>query len=236
VIVAISAVPTVFAARQATRTIPIVFALGSDPVQLGLVASLSRPGANITGMTALGRELLAKRLEVLREFLPGATRIGILVNPQNPNTEPSVRELEALARAGRWALHVIPTTTEQDLPGAFESLVQLRVNGFLNPTDALFTTQTEQMVTLATRHVLPGIYSEKEAVLRGGLMSYGSNSRDIYRGAGDYAGRILKGEKPADLPVQQATRVELIINIKTARALGLSFPTALLVRADEVIE
>jgi putative ABC transport system substrate-binding protein len=236
VIVAIGAVPSVFAAKQATTTIPIVFALGSDPVQLGLVASLNRPGGNVTGVTARGRELLAKRLEILRELIPGATAIGMLVNPQNPNTEPSVTELQTLAQAGGWTLHVAAIATVPDLDRAFTSFAQLSVGGFLHATDALFNTRPEQIVALADRYALPGIYTAREAVVGGGLMSYGPHSSDAYRLVGDYAGRILKGEKPADLPVQQATRLEFFLNLKTARALGLDVPTSILLRADQVIE
>jgi putative ABC transport system substrate-binding protein len=236
VIVAAGAVNVALAAKAATATIPIVFGLGSDPVQAGLVTSLSRPGGNLTGITRLSRELLSKRLEILRELLPNVTAIGLLVNPNNPNTEASVRELQRSAQVAGWTLHPVAVTTESDLDKAFATLVQLKAGAFLHTTDALFNSQSDQMVALAIDHHIPGIYSERTAVEVGGLMSYATNLKDAYRQVGIYAGRILNGEKPADLPVQQVTKVELIINLKAAKALGITFPPALLARADEVIE
>jgi putative ABC transport system substrate-binding protein len=236
VIVTAGAVNAALAAKAATAAIPIVFGLGSDPVQTGLVTSLARPGGNLTGVTRLSQELLAKRLEILRELLPGAKSIGLLVNPNNPNTAPGVRELQPLAQAGGWALHVVAVGAESDLDKAFATLVQVKAGGFLHATDAFFNSSVDQMVALASRYRIPAIYADREAVAAGGLMSYGSSITDTYRLVGNYTGRLLKGEKPADLPVVQATKVELIINLKTAKALGVTFPLALLTRADEVIE
>jgi putative tryptophan/tyrosine transport system substrate-binding protein len=238
VIVTVGAVNAALAAKASTTAVPIVFGLGSDPVQLGLVNTLARPGGNLTGVTRLSRELLAKRLEILRELLPNITAIGLLVNPNNPNTEPSVRELQALGRAGGWTLHVVAVTSESGFDDAFTSLVQVKAGAFLHGTDALLNSSTsfDRMVALATSHNIPAIYSEGYVAEAGGLMSYGGNLTDQYRQIGVYTGRILKGDKPADLPVQQSTKVELIINLKTAKALGLTVPLALLTRADEVIE
>jgi putative ABC transport system substrate-binding protein len=236
VIVAVGAVNVVLAAKAATATIPIVFQVGSDPVQSGLVISLARPGGNITGVTSLGRELLAKRLEILRELLPNVGAFGLLVNPNNPNTEPSVRELEALGRANGWTLHVVAVATESDFDEAFTALDQLKVGAFLHATDQLFIDSSDRIVALAVRHRIPAIYAQLAAAEAGGLMCYGADLADNSRVAGVYVGRILKGEKPADLPVQQVTKVELVINMKTAKALGLTVPLSLLGRADEVIE
>jgi putative ABC transport system substrate-binding protein len=226
----------VFVAKVATATIPIVFGASSDPVQIGLVPSLARPGGNLTGATTLGRELLAKRLEILRELVPNVTVIGLLVSPNNPNTEPSVRELQRLAEAGKWALQVVAVTTKSDFDRAIATLAQAGAGAFLFANDALFVDSLDQMVALASRYRIPAIYSWRDAVEIGGLMSYSSSLADLYRLTGRYVGRILKGEKPADLPVQQATKVELIINLKTAKALGISVPLSLVYRAEEVIE
>jgi putative tryptophan/tyrosine transport system substrate-binding protein len=236
VIVAVGAVNSPLAAKAATATLPIVFQTGSDPVEIGLVASLNRPGGNVTGMTAISRELLAKRLEALREIVPNVTAIGLLANPNNPNTEPSVRELQALARAGGWVLNVVAASTDSDLDAAFTTLVQRKAGAFLNATDGLFQNQRDHIVALAARHAMPGIYQDREAVAAGGLMSYGASRTDSYRRLGGYVGRILKGAKPADLPVMQPTKFEFALNLKTATALGLDVPTSILLRADEVIE
>ena len=235
VIVVGGATVGVLAAMAATKTIPIVFSSGVDPVQLGLVASLSRPGGNVTGVVSLSQELLAKRLEMLRELHPSASAIGLLVNPNNPNTQPSVSEMQALANAGGWLLHVVTASNEGELDAAIAKLIQLKAGAFLFAADALFANQLE-IVAVAARHRIPTIYSQREQVEAGGLMSYGSNRAEIQRVVADYTVRILKGAKPSELPVQQATKVELVINMRTAKSLGLTFPTALLVRADEVIE
>jgi len=236
VIFATGSVPAPLAAKAATTTIPIVFRVGSDPVELGLVTSLSRPGGNVTGVTGLGRELFAKRFELLRELLPNATAFGLLVNPSNPNTKPSVQEALALAQAGGWQLHVVEVRNVADIESGFASLARLRVGGFLTGTDNAINSRGDQLVALAARHAIPAIFQEREEVEAGGLMSYGGDSAETFRIAGLYVGRILKGEKPADLPVQRATKVELLINLKTAKTLGITVPLTLRGRADEVIE
>jgi putative ABC transport system substrate-binding protein len=236
VIVAMGAVRAPLAAKAATKTIPIVFFVGSDPIEFKLVNSLNHPGGNVTGVTTLGRELLAKRLQLLREIAPGVTSIGLLVNPTNPNTEPGVKELQALARDGGWTLQIVPVGPDRNFAAAFATMIQRGVGAWLHVTDAMFTDQREQLIALAARDALPGIFNDRRAVEAGGLMSYAANSAELYGLIGVYAGRILKGEKPGDLPVQQATKVELVINLKTAKVLGLDVPTGLLVRADEVIE
>jgi putative tryptophan/tyrosine transport system substrate-binding protein len=236
VIVASGAVNAPVTAKEATRTIPIVFMVGSDPVQTGLVASLNRPGGNVTGVTVITRELLAKRLELLRELFPVAAAIGFLVNPSNPNTESSVREMQALAQAGGWILHVVAVRSEAELDTAFATLKAQKTTVFLTGTDALLNSRTDLLAALAARYAIPGISQAREFVEAGGLISYGASRLDTYRQAGTYTGRILKGEKPADLPVMQPTKFEAILNLKTARALGLNVPTETLLRADEVIE
>jgi putative ABC transport system substrate-binding protein len=236
VIVGSGAVNAPLAAKAATTTIPIVFVIGSDPVQTGLVASLNRPGGNVTGVTLLGGTLIQKRLELLREMIPSATSIGFLVNPSNPNTEAEVRELRGLAQAGGWALHVVTANDQVDLDEIFAMLAQRRVGAFLHSSDIFFSSRYPKIVALAERHKLPAIYTRREVSFAGGLVSYGPRPADIYRLGGTYVGRILKGERPADLPVQLPTRFELVINLKTAKALSLEVPTTLLARADEVIE
>jgi putative tryptophan/tyrosine transport system substrate-binding protein len=222
VIVAMGSVRAPLAAKAATATIPIIFLLGSDPVELGLVDSLSRPGGNITGVTSIGRELLGKRLDLLRKLVPGAVRIGLLVNPDNPNTAPSVSEMEALARGNGWVLNVVAARTDSDLDGAFATLAQQQTGGLLHATDALFNSQGGRIAALAARYAIPAIYTHRETIVVGGLMSYGPDFADEYHQAGIYAGRILKGEKPANLPVLRPTKFELVINLKTAKALGLT--------------
>jgi putative ABC transport system substrate-binding protein len=236
VIVATGGARGPLAAKQATTTIPIVFFFGSDPVELGLVDSLSRPGGNITGVTNLGRELLAKRLEVLRELLPHVNAIGLIVNPNNPNTEPSVKEAQALAQTGRWRLHIVEVRSGADIEASVARLVQMGAGAFLMATDNVINSRTDQLISLAARYRLPAIYQGREAAEAGGLMTYGGDGAEQTRIAGVYVGRILKGAKPADLPVQQVTKVELVINLKTAKALGITVPITLRGRADEVIE
>jgi putative tryptophan/tyrosine transport system substrate-binding protein len=235
VAVIVSNTPGVLAVKAATTTIPIVFTTPSDPVQIGLVASLSRPGGNVTGVTQLHVEVTPKRLELARDLVPMATIIGVLVNPTNPLTEALLRDLQVAARILGVQLHVLHASAERDFDTVFETLVQLRA-ALVISTDAFFVSRAEQLAALALRHAVPAIYQDRAFAAAGGLMSYGGSTPDSYRLAGGYVGRILKGDKPADLPVQQATRVELIINLKTAKTLGLTMPTALLVRADEVIE
>jgi putative ABC transport system substrate-binding protein len=224
------------AAKAATTTIPIVFELAGDPVEFGLVASLSRPGGNLTGVTTLSVELVSKRLELLHEAVPTATTIALLANPTGPNAETLSRNLQAAARTLGLQLHVLHASSERDFDVAFATLAQLRVGGLVVGTDAFFTSHSESLGALVRRHAVPTIYQYREFAAAGGLMSYGSNLADAYRQAGIYVGRILKGESPADLPVQQSTKVELIINLATAKALGITFPLTLLGRADEVIE
>jgi len=236
-LIAAPTTPSALAAKSATTTIPIVFLVGGDPIAIGLVASLARPGGNLTGVTNLTAEVGPKRLEMLRAVAPTATTIALLVNPKSPDlAEPQVQELQVAARGLGLQLHVLNASTEREIDAAFATLVQLRADGLVIVPDATFTNQAEQIAALALRYRVPAIFQYPEFTAAGGLMSYGSNLRDMLRLSGLYTGRILKGEKPADLPVQQATKVELIINLKTAKALGLTMPTALLVRADEVIE
>ena len=224
------------AAKAATATIPIVFALGSDPVQLGLISNLARPGGNVTGVTNLNQELTAKRLEILRELLPNVTLVGLLVNPNNPNTGPTVRELREVSQSRGSALHVVAVSSESDLDTAIANLVQAGAGSFTHAIDSLFSSSFNRLAALASHHRIPAIYSGREAVESGGLMSYGGRTSDEWRLVGQYTARILKGEEPGDLPVQQTTRVDFVINLKTAKALGLTIPPALLARADEVIE
>jgi len=235
VIVAGGAVNAALTAKQATRTIPIVFAMGSDPVKVGLVASLNRPGANITGVTVISVELLAKRLELIRELVPRATAIGLLVNPDNLNTDSNVQELQTLARAGGWRLQVVPVRNHAELGTAFATFKDLKIEAFLAASDLLLSSSALLIAVLATSHAIPGIHQSRQFAEAGGLISYGTND-DLNRQSGIYTGRILKGEKPTDLPVMQPTNYKLVINLKTAKALGLMIPESFLLRADEVIE
>jgi putative tryptophan/tyrosine transport system substrate-binding protein len=224
------------AAKAATATIPIVFTTAVDPVQLGLVASLARPGGNLTGVTTLNMELLPKRLELLHQVSPAATVLGLLVNPTNSDAETVVHDSRAAARTLGLELHVVKASTEDVFEYAFASLAQEGVGGLVIAPDPFFVSRSEKLAGLALRHRLPAAFEFRQFVAAGGLLSYGGSLADVYRLAGVYAGRILKGEKPGDLPVQQSTRVELITNLKTAKALGLEIPPTLLARADEVIE
>jgi putative ABC transport system substrate-binding protein len=225
------------AAKGVTSTIPIVFTTGGDPVAYGLVASLNRPGGNVTGVTSLTAEVGPKRLELMHELIPAATVVDLLVNPAGAPSETSIRDLEAAARALGLQVHVLRASSERDLETVFAMLDQSPARPLIIDADGFFITHIERIATLATRHAVPAIYAYREFAAAGGLMSYGGlSSTDMHRQVGVYCGRILKGEKPADLPVQQATKVQLIINLKTAKSLGLTVPITLLGRADEVIE
>jgi putative ABC transport system substrate-binding protein len=237
VIVAPSGSPGALAAKAATTTIPIVFVVGSDPVKMGLVASLNRPGGNLTGVANLNNQLAPKRLELMRELVPAATSIAVLFNPTNPGPNEAVlSNLQVAARTLGVQLHVLYASAERDFDMVFSTLVQLRAGGLLIGADAFFTVRSEQLAALSIRHAVPTIYQFREFAAAGGLMSYGGSVTEAHRQVGVYTGRILKGEKPADLPIQQAAKVELIINLKTAKTLGITVPLALLTRADEVIE
>jgi putative ABC transport system substrate-binding protein len=237
VIVATGGTPSALAAKAATTTIPIVFQVGVDPIEAGLVASLNRPGGNITGVTALGVVLGPKQLELLHELVPKATLIALLVNPANPTAaETNVRELRAAASALGLQLHVLYASVERDLDTAFATVDQLRAGALVIGNDAFFVGRSGQLAAVALRHAVPTISQYREFAAAGGLISYGGGIRDAYRLAGAYTGRILRGEKPSDLPVQQSTKVEMILNLKTAKALGITVSLPLVGRADEVIE
>lgn len=235
VIVASASSAAAIAARAATQTIPIVFVIGADPVKVGLVASLNLPGGNVTGVSSLLNTLMAKRLELLCELV-STTIIGILVNPNNPNAEADTRDLQAAAVSLGRKIHVAHAKSDKDLDVAIAGLVQHQASVLFVVPDTLFSNRRDQLVALAARHGLPAIYPLREYAVAGGLLSYGPSFVDAHRQAGLYVGRILKGEKPADLPVLQATRFELVINHRAAKALGLTIPPTLLARADEVIE
>jgi len=225
------------AAKAATTTIPIVFVIGADPVKIGLVASLNRPGGNVTGINDIGVDIGAKRLGFLQELLPRATRFGVLVNPDNPSiAESFVTELQTAASAIGRQIEVVTASTNADIDTAFATLVKKRADALLNGPDALFISRRVQLITLAVRHALPALYHRRELAEAGGLMSYGSDLPDQFRQTGGYVGRILKGEKPADMPVQLPTRFEFVINLQIAKTLGIEIPATLLARADEVIE
>jgi putative ABC transport system substrate-binding protein len=228
--------PSTAAAKAATATIPIVFQMGADPVALGLVASLNRPGGNLTGITSLGAALTSKHLELLHEFAPAATLIGFLVNPENFAEERTARELEPVARKLGLELHVLRARTESDFDPVFATLRQLRAGGLVIGNEGLFISRSEQLAALTLRYAVPAIHAVPEFTTAGGLMSYGGSVIEASRLVGAYMVRILKGEKPADLPVQQVTKIELTINLKTAKVLGLTVPLTLAARADEVIE
>jgi putative ABC transport system substrate-binding protein len=236
-IVAAGGTPSAMAAKAATAAIPIVFAVAIDPVNLGLVASLNRPGGNMTGVTSLNVEIGPKRLELLRELLPTATTVAVLVNPANPGLdEPYVRALQQAAGALGFQLRVLNASAERDFDTVFATLVQLHADALVIGPDVFFNTQIERLAALSLRHAVPAIFPYRAFAAAGGLISYGSDETEYYRLVGICAGKILAGEKPADLPVQQSTKVELIVNLKTAKALGITVPLPVLGRADEVIE
>jgi putative ABC transport system substrate-binding protein len=228
--------PAAMAAKAATATIPIVFAMGADPVDLGLVSSLNRPGGNVTGVTFIVTALAAKRLGLLRALVPSATLVGFLINPENPTSESQTRDVQVAARALGVELLILNASSERNIEAAFTNFVQQRVGAVIIGADSLFVSRRDQLVGLATHHAMPAIYFLREFADIGGLMSYGGSQAEAYRLAGGYTARIIKGEKPAALPIQQTVKFELVINLKTATALGLTVPAALLATADEVIE
>ena len=237
-VIAATTTPAALAAKAATLTIPIVFETGGDPIQLGLVTNLNRPSGNVTGATSLSTEIMAEKgLELLHELIPSGRVIGLLVNSTNPATaEPPERIVLSTARRLGLEVHVLKTGSERDFEEVFAKLVDMRANGLVISADYLFSGHSEQLAALAVRHAIPAIYGRREFTLAGGLLSYGSDITESYRLAGVYTGRVLRGEKPSNLPVQQATKIELIINLKTAKTLGITVPISLLGRVDEVIE
>ena len=237
VIVAPGSVIAALAAKAATKTIPIVFETGVDPVGAGLVKSMSRPEGNITGITSLNAHVSPKRLELMHELFPKAKRFAVLVNPANhANLDMTMKGSEGPARALGLQLHFLNASTEPEIESAFEKLTQLEVGGFIIAADIFFNSRAQQFAALTLKHGVPAVHSVRDFAVAGGLVSYGGNIRDSHRQAGIYTGRVLKGEKPANLPVQQVTKVELTINLKTAKALGINIPNTLIGRADEVIE
>jgi putative tryptophan/tyrosine transport system substrate-binding protein len=236
-VIATSSTPAALAAKAATTTIPIVFETGADPIKLGLVASLRRPGSNITGVTQAAEEIAPKRLELLHELIPKAGVLALLVNPTAPVlAEPQKREVGSAARALGIDLHVLNASTEQDFERVFAKLSGLRAGGLVIGGSALFSSHVKQLAALTVQHAVPAIYQHREFAAAGGLMGYGADITDTHRLVGIYAGRILRGDKPADLPVQQASKVQMFINLKTARALGITIPLPLSGRADEIFE
>jgi len=235
-IVATGGAASARAAKTATLTIPIVFTTGSDPVEAGLVDSLARPGGNITGVSILNVELIPKRIELISELVPEARIIAMLVNPNNAGTEPMIRDVPEVAHAKGVQLPILKASTQSEIDTAFTSLDQLHAGALVVAPDPFFGTRHDQLLALASRHAIPAIYAWREFVTAGGLISYGTSLAVAYRQVGTYVGKILKGAKPADLPVQQPTVFELVVNLKTAKALGLTIPPSILARADEVIE
>jgi putative ABC transport system substrate-binding protein len=235
-ILAVGGTPSALAAKAATGAVPILFGVGIDPVAYGLVASLSRPGGNVTGVTSMFDEVAPKRLALLHELIPAVTSVGLLVNPTNPNAEPQAKDLHQATRQLGLELEVLYAKSDADLDAAFAKMTQQHVGALLVGGDGFLESRRGRIVALAMRNVIPTISFERGFPVMGGLMSYGGSFADTYYTLGVYAGRVLKGERPADLPVQRSTKLELVINLKTAKALGLTVPPALLARADEVIE
>ena len=235
-VIVASAPPAAIAAKAATSTLPIVFSGGIDPVKLGLVAGLNRPGGNVTGVSQFSTALEGKRLELLLELVPNATMLGLLVNPTFVGTNSIIDDMQVAARKRGVKLDVLNASSEREFDAAIAGVVQLRAGALIVASDPFFISRRDQLVALVAHHAVPAIYQLREFAAVGGLMSYGNNLADTYRQVGVYTGRILKGEKPSELPVVQPTRFELVINLKTAKALGLEIPATLLARADEVIE
>ena len=235
-IIVAGGIPAALAAKATTTTIPLVFYVGGDPVELGLVGSLNRPGGNLTGVTVPNAELGPKRLELLHELAPAATSIALLVNPTNRNAEAVSTDLQVAARKLGLQLHILRASTDHELDTVFATLARLRAGGLVISPDGFFVSQSEQLAALTVRHAVPAIFQFREFAAAGGLMSYGASAEDAWRLIGTYAGRILKGEKPADLPVQQPTKYELVINLKTSKALGLTVPLIMQMTANELIE
>jgi putative ABC transport system substrate-binding protein len=236
VIVAPGGAPAALAAKSVTTTVPIVFEMGADPVAIGLVSSLSQPEGNLTGISSLNVEVTPKRLEIIHELIPTAANIAVLVNPTSPTTESQLRSLEGPARAFGLNLHILRASTEPDFGGVFEAISRLKPDGLVVASDTFFATHSERMAAHAVRHKLPAIHQSRDFAFAGGLMSYGGSFVDSHRRAGVYTGRILKGEKLADLPIQQVTKLELVLNLSTAKTIGLSFPLSLTIRADHIID
>ena len=236
-VIAVTGTSAALAAKAATTTIPIIFSTSANPVESGLVASLARPGGNVTGTTRLNVQIAAKRLQLLHELVPTATTIAVLINPANPAlAEPLLRQAEAMAPTLGLKLHVLRASNEREIDEAFSALLSLRAAALMIGSDAFFNSRAAQLGALVLRHKVPTMYQDREFVAAGGLVSYGGNLDDGYRIVGAYAGRILKGEKPADMPVHQSTKIEMFLNLKTAKALGLTIPPLVLAQADKVIE
>jgi ABC-type uncharacterized transport system substrate-binding protein len=236
-VIAATSTPAAIAAKEANTAIPIIFETGSDPIRLGLIPSLNRPGGNVTGVTNLNFEIAPKRLQLLHELVPAASVMALLTNPANPAlAQTATKEVQAAAHTLGLELHVLNAGTEHDIDEAFAKLTQIRAGGLVIGPDTFFNSRIEQLAALALHHSMPAVYEWREFAVAGGLLSYGSAIADSYRLAGNYIGRVLKGDKPADLPVQQVTRFEMFINLKTAKALGVDVPNTLIGRADELIE
>ena len=235
-VIAATTTPAALAAEASKTTIPIIFATAGDPVRLGLVASLNRPGRNITGISQVSSELVPKRLGLLHDLVPTATTIGLLVNPKDPRSKTQIRDMQDAARAIGMQIHVLNASTEGEISSAFARLAELHAGALIVGTGELFNSRPELLASLAARQRIPAIYQNREFVAAGGLISYGSSRIDSYRQVGVYVGRVLKGEKPGDLPVARPTKFELVINLKTAKALGLTIPSGVIAIADEAIE
>ena len=236
VIVAPGGAPAALAAKSVTTTIPIVFEMGADPLAIGLVETLKRPGANLTGVTSLNVQVTPKRLEILHEVVPAAAVVAVLVNPTSPTTGSQLKNLQVAADALGVRLHILHASTQRDFAAVFETLAQVRPGGLVVASDTFFATHAEQLAALTVRHAMPAIHQSRDFAVAGGLMSYAGSFVESHRQAGIQTGRVLKGDKPADLPVHQVTKVELIVNLKTTKALGLTMPLPLLGRADELID